>query len=174
MARRKATGQADGINWECLRCGFIIVRNSCPCKLEKLPPMYPAEAKRKAHGGGSKLEAKVAADLAALGLMEGCQRQYKFHPTRRWAADFAWNSDLVPTAYGGGRMYSRKIILEVNGGTYIRGRNRGAHSRGPRQRQDYCKWSEAALLGWVVLLVDSKDVREGRHVELVLRAMGRD
>lgn len=172
MARRKAAGQADGINWECLRCGFIIVRNSCPCKLEKLPPMYPAEAKRKAPGGGSKLEAKVAADLAALGLMEGCQRQYKFHPTRRWAADFAW-----PDAYYvlpcDTLARPCPFILEVNGGTYITGRGRGAHSRGPRQRQDYEKWSEAALLGWVVLLVDSKDVREGRHVELVMRAMGR-
>lgn len=117
---------------------------------------------RKATGGKSRLEEKVASDLRALGLMEGCQRQYRFHPTRKWAADFAWIAD------------DEKIILEVNGGTYIRGRNRGAHSRGPRQRQDYEKWTTASLMGWVVLLVDSKDVKEGRHVELVLRAMGRD
>jgi very-short-patch-repair endonuclease len=152
MARRKATGQADGINWECLRCGFIIVRNSCPCKLEELPPMYPAEAKRKAPGGGSKLEAKVAADLAARGLMEGCERQYKFHPTRKWAADFAWPDT--------------KVILEVNGGTYLQ----GAHSRGSRQRKDYEKWTSISLMGWRLILVDTVDVRKGIHVIRVLEA----
>jgi hypothetical protein len=125
----------------------------------------PKAKRRKA--GGSRLEAKVASDLAALGLMEGCERQYKFHPERRWLADFAWQGYF-------GKSFWRGIMLEVNGGTYMRGRNRGAHSRGPRQRQDYEKWSAASIMGWTLILVDSKDVREGKHVERVLQAMGRD
>ena len=67
----------------------------------------------------------------------------------------------------------KAIMLEVNGGTYLQGNLRGAHSRGARQREDYQKWSEASLLGWTLILVDSKDVKEGVHVERVLRAMGK-
>jgi hypothetical protein len=132
----------------------------------------PKAKRRKA--GGSQLEAKVASDLAALGLMEGCERQYKFHPERRWLADFAWENATVQCKLDAGWCYTKKIMLEVNGGTYMRGRNRGAHSRGPRQRQDYEKWSAASIMGWTLILVDSKDVREGKHVERVLQAMERD
>lgn len=119
-----------------------------------LPKVLRQAARRQQ---GSKLESKVASDLAALGLMEGCQKQYRFHPVRKWLFDFAWPS--------------RKIALEVNGGTYLRGSARAAHSRGPRQRQDYEKWSEAAILGWTVILVDAVDVRQRVHVDRVLRAM---
>ena len=115
-------------------------------------PKVNARAKT---GQGSKLEAKVAADLKALGLMDGCERQYRFHPERKWLVDFAW-----PLYW---------IALEVNGGTY----SGGSHSRGPRQRGDYEKWSELSLMGWTLILVDCKDVREGVPVERVLRALGR-
>jgi len=119
----------------------------------------------------SVLNEKVARDLKALGLMEGCEREYKFHPTRRWKADFAWDGLLIE--YKPGSFRGIKLMLEVNGGTYMQGKSRGAHSRGARQRDDYEKWSEASLMGWTVLLVDSKDVREGVHVERVLRALGK-
>ena len=121
-------------------------------------PKVNARAKT---GQGSKLEAKVAADLKALGLMDGCERQYRFHPERKWLVDFAWVLD--------DGMILRKVALEVNGGTY----SGGSHSRGPRQRGDYEKWSELSLMGWTLILVDCKDVREGVHVERVLRALGR-
>lgn len=107
----------------------------------------------------SKLEEKVARDLRALGLMEGCQTQYRFHPTRKWLIDFAFPE--------------RRVALEVNGGTYLQGKRRGAHSRPVRQRQDYEKWTTASLMGWTLLLVDSVDVKKGRHVELVLQALGK-
>lgn len=123
---------------------------------------------RKATGQKSKLEEKVWSDLVAMGLHEGCQRQYKFHPERQWKADFAWRACCEV-----GNWCNSPIILEVNGGTYIQGSARGAHSRGPRQRADYEKWSEASLLGWTLILVDSVDVKQGVHISRVLRAMGR-
>ena len=78
--------------------------------------------------------------------------------------DFAW-----PDACEVGYWINKPIALEVNGGTY----SHGSHSRGPRQRGDYEKWSELSLMGWTLILVDCKDVREGVHVERVLRALGR-
>lgn len=122
-------------------------------------PKVNARAKT---GEGSKLEAKVASDLKALGLMDGCERQYRFHPERRWLVDFAWPMFSIVKGIP-------PIALEVNGGTY----SHGSHSRGPRQRGDYEKWSELSLRGWTLILVDSKDVKEGVHVERVLMAMGR-
>jgi len=119
----------------------------------------------------SKLEAKVAFDLKALGLLDGCEQQYRFHTERRWLADFAWPD--ARRYYLDGDSDCFKIMLEVNGGTYMQGGKRGAHSRGPRQRADYEKWSEASLMGWTVILVDSVDVKQGVHVERVLRALGR-
>jgi len=107
----------------------------------------------------SKLEAKVAFDLKALGLLDQCEQQYKFHPTRKWLIDFAFPL--------------RRVALEVNGGTYLQGKARGAHSRGSRQRKDYEKWSCLSLMGWIVLLVDSADVRSGVHIDLVLKALGK-
>lgn len=114
----------------------------------------------------SKLEEKVASDLKALGLMDGCERQYRFHPTRKWLFDFAWPEAVIHGE-------PSRLALEVNGGTYLQGKFRGAHSRGNRQREDYCKWTEASLMGWTLILVDSVDVRKGIHVERVLRAMGK-
>jgi len=127
-------------------------------------PKVNARAKT---GQGSKLEAKVAADLKALGLMDGCERQYRFHPERKWKIDFAWPQCTVYDFDG--EPEPKHIALEVNGGTY----SHGSHSRGPRQRGDYEKWSELSLMGWTLILVDCKDVREGVHVERVLRALGR-
>ncbi len=127
-------------------------------------PKVNARAKT---GQGSKLEAKVAADLKALGLMDGCERQYRFHPERKWLVDFAW-APFQGTCWQCGKAPGG-VALEVNGGTY----SGGSHSRGPRQRGDYEKWSELSLMGWTLILVDCKDVREGVHVERVLRALGR-
>jgi len=100
-----------------------------------------------------KLENQAAQDIKDCQLDQGCKGQHEFHPRRKWAFDFAWPR--------------YKIALEVNGGTYMRGR----HSRGAGQRNDYEKWSEAAILGWLVILVDSKDVSKKVHIERIQRAM---
>lgn len=108
----------------------------------------------------SKLNAKVLYDLTALGLAEGLVTEYRFHPERRWLVDFSWPAE--------------KLALEVNGGTYLQGHRRGAHSRGGRQRKDYEKWTQLSLLGWKLILVDTVDVRQGEHVTRVMQAMGKD
>jgi hypothetical protein len=98
-------------------------------------------------------------------------------PERKWLADFAWpkwgirNGKAVCNL--GMDHIDTGIMLEVNGGTYLQGNRRGAHSRGSRQRKDYEKWSAASILGWTVILVDSVDVKKGVHVERVLQAMGK-
>jgi very-short-patch-repair endonuclease len=78
--------------------------------------------------------------------------EYRFHPTRRWRFDFAWPH--------------HKLALEVEGGVFIRGR----HSRGAGMVKDMEKYGEAAILGWRVLRVTPKQVRDGSALTLVERA----
>lgn len=112
-----------------------------------------ARPRKATHGTKSHLEAIVLSDLNAFGLSGGMKTQFRFHPVRKWLMDFAWPL--------------RKLALEVNGGTYMG----GAHSRGAGQRKDFEKWSEAGLLGWRVLHVDTVDVKHKVHVERVQRAL---
>lgn len=109
--------------------------------------------RRKEGSHQSHLEAQVAEDLRNTMLDQGCVPQHPITPKRKWALDFAWPK--------------YRIALEVNGGTY----NRGRHSRGTGQRNDYEKWSEASILGWLLILVDSKDVKKKVHIERIQRAM---
>ena len=63
------------------------------------------------------------------------EREYRFHPTRKWRADFA-------------HVESRTLI-EVEGGIYIAGG--GRHNRAAGFLADLEKYLEAALAGWRVV-----------------------
>jgi hypothetical protein len=94
----------------------------------------PKVSARAKTGQGSKLEAKVAADLKALGLMEDCQRQYRFHPTRKWMIDFFW--DTCEAGY----WINKPIALEVNGGTYMQGSSRRTERLEPKKHSCLQAW----------------------------------
>ena len=63
------------------------------------------------------------------------EREYRFHPTRKWRADFA-------------HVESRTLI-EIEGGIYIAGG--GRHNRAAGFLADLEKYLEAALAGWRVV-----------------------
>ena len=67
--------------------------------------------------------------------------EYKFHPTRKWRFDFAWQRK------GFSYQYAYKVALEVEGGTWMKG---GGHGRGSGYLRDMEKYNEAARLGWKV------------------------
>ena len=102
----------------------------------------------------SKLERIMAFHLKAAKIP--FEREYRFHPTRRWKMDFAW--PLV------------KVALEIHGGTFVR----GAHSRGARQRKDFEKQNAAHLAGWTVYLADTTMVKDGTALKLIEQAIPRD
>lgn len=62
-------------------------------------------------------------------------REHRFHPKRRWRADFAWPDQMV--------------MVECQGGTWVG----GAHVRGVGYDNDVKKHNVAILLGWRVLWV---------------------
>jgi len=68
------------------------------------------------------------------------EREYRFHPTRKWRADFA-------------HIESRTLI-EIEGGIYIRGR----HNRAAGFIADAEKYLEAFLAGWSVVRLTSEQI----------------
>jgi len=80
----------------------------------------------------SRLERRFLLYWQSLGG-PALEREFRFHPTRKWRADFA-------------HVESRTLI-EVEGGIYIQGR----HNRPQGFAADAEKYLEAALDGWRVL-----------------------
>jgi very-short-patch-repair endonuclease len=88
----------------------------------------------------SKLEEDLFQEMKLYGLPMP-ERQFRFHPTRRWAADFCF--------------VDAKIIVEVSGGLYVTGR----HNRGAQMEQEYEKINEAQKLGYRVFMFGPKACR---------------
>ncbi len=75
------------------------------------------------------------------GLAPDACAEFRFHPTRKWAADFA-----IPSA---------KILVEIDGGVWSGGR----HTRGAGFLGDCEKLNAAACLGYRVLRYQPKDCK---------------
>ena len=100
----------------------------------------------------SEHEEALAWQVAILDLPP-LEREYRFHPTRRWRFDFA-AVDL-------------QIGIEVEGGTWTGGR----HVRGSGFEADCEKYNAAALLGWRVLRFTGAMVNDGRAVATIEKAV---
>ena len=72
------------------------------------------------------------AELARQGLPLPAM-EYKFHPRRKWRADYAWPE--------------YRVLLEQEGGVWVGGR----HTRGKGFVADMKKYNAAAMLGFKVL-----------------------
>jgi very-short-patch-repair endonuclease len=101
---------------------------------------------------GSGLEQTLAAQLSHAGLPP-YQREFRFHPVRRWRLDFAWPA--------------HKLALEVEGGVFVRGR----HSRGVGYTADCEKGNALALLGWRVLRVTGAHIKSGQALQWATEAL---
>lgn len=89
----------------------------------------------------SRLEDKLESLAKYMGW--SFEKEYRFHPIRRWRFDFA---DL-----------DNKIGIECEGGAFINGR----HSRGTGMVKDTEKYNQATILGWRLLrYASSKQIDE--------------
>lgn len=83
-------------------------------------------------------------------------REYRFHQVRLWRFDLSF-----PRYH---------VAIEREGGTWTRGR----HVRGKGYANDCLKYSEAAVLGWIVLRLTSDMLtrkERGASLDLVRRAL---
>lgn len=99
----------------------------------------PTKKKAKAPAKRSHLEIRWAREWERQGGPELVE-EYKFHPTRRWRADFAH----LPT----------RTLIEIEGGAYG-----GRHTRGKGFVEDLDKYATAWLHGYTVLRIGAHQVR---------------
>lgn len=101
------------------------------------------------NGEASGLELAFARFAPALGIdLSEWERQYQFHPGRRWRFDFA-HPELM-------------IALEIDGGTARRGRSRHTSPKG--YQEDRRKINAATAAGWAVLVFTTQDLSEPQYV----------
>ncbi len=100
----------------------------------------------------SELERALAFALR-INNLDATEREYRFHPKRKWRVDFAWPEAM--------------LALEVEGGSW----NGGRHTRGKGFIADCEKYNEAALMGWRVLRVTGQHIADGTAVDWVRRAL---
>ena len=85
-------------------------------------------------------------------------RECRFHPTRRWRFDFAWES--------------LALAVEIEGVTYY-GKNKngtmklGRHQTGKGMESDCEKYGEAMKLGWTVYRCTQGMVKSGVAIETI-------
>lgn len=94
----------------------------------------------------SELEAALALLLRVeqqAGRLPLWQREFRFHPTRKWRFDFAWPEQMV--------------AVEVEGGIWSGGR----HTRGQGFEDDCIKYGEATAAGWQVYRATASLIDEG-------------
>jgi hypothetical protein len=89
----------------------------------------------------------VAADLPRP------EREFRFHPTRRWRFDFAWPDRL--------------LAVEVMGGVWSQGR----HTRGAGYTSDCQKQCEAVVRGWRILNVTGSMIQDGSALDYLTQLL---
>jgi very-short-patch-repair endonuclease len=83
--------------------------------------------------------------------ISGYDKEYQFHPTRKWRFDFAWPLE--------------KFAVEIEGGVWSGGR----HTRGKGFIEDCIKYNEAVMLGWRVIRVTTEMVKSGEAMAYIER-----
>ena len=142
-----------------------------PWNINDLPTQMRQEALQRLQGGGSPASVPAIKTsgrgsqapsrslwndltilLLANGLPPACS-EYKFCPSRRFRADFAWPD--------------HKLLLEVEGGVF----SRQAHGSISGLLRDIEKYSIAASLGWRVIRVLPADLLKTKTVELLKQSL---
>lgn len=103
----------------------------------------------------SMLEAILASHIEYTPLVPKPDREFRFHPVRKWRFDFAWPAPEL------------RIAVEVEGLTPQGGR----HQSMSGFRGDIEKYNAAALRGWLVLRFTDREIRRGIAIRTIQQAI---
>ncbi|MEV4848021.1 DUF559 domain-containing protein [Acinetobacter lwoffii] len=95
----------------------------------------------------SEGEVKLATALKALKI--DFEQEFKFHPERKWKADF--------------HLVGKKILVEVEGGIWSGGR----HTRGKGYLGDMEKYNAATMMGYQVIRFSTEQVKSGLAIQQI-------
>ncbi|NWK73769.1 hypothetical protein HYG93_05585 [Acinetobacter sp. SwsAc6] len=100
----------------------------------------------------NEFEAKLAMELQVLKIE--FEREFKFHPKRKWRADF--------------HLKGKMILVEVEGGIWSGGR----HTRGKGYIGDMEKYNAATMLGYQVIRFSTEQVKSGKAIQQIEKMIG--
>lgn len=100
----------------------------------------------------SEGEVKLATALRALKI--DFEQEFKFHPERKWKADF--------------HLVGKKILVEVEGGIWSGGR----HTRGKGYIGDMEKYNAATMMGYQVIRFSTEQVKSGLAIQQIEKMVG--
>ena len=106
----------------------------------------------KTQRGESIGESTLANQLRVLKI--SFEQEYKFHPKRKWRADF--------------HIMGKKILVEVEGGVWSGGR----HTRSKGYIADMEKYNAAVVMGYQVLRFCTEQVKSGLAVQQIETMVG--
>lgn len=115
-----------------------------------------ARAVRFGTGRQAREPSKIEAELMLQMRLESIptpEREYRFHPTRMWRADFGWPD--------------KRLLVECEGGVWIRGR----HTTGQGFVADVEKYNAAVLLGYRLLRFTADMVKSGAAITMIREAL---
>ena len=108
----------------------------------------------KVKGEKVQSEGEVILATALRALQIEFEQEFKFHPTRKWRADF--------------HLKGKKILVEVEGGIWSNGR----HTRGKGYLGDLEKYNAATMMGYQVIRFSTEQVKSGKAIEQIEKMVG--
>lgn len=95
-----------------------------------------------------KAQANTLLEIHMTELRIKWQAEYKFHPTRKWRADY---------------LLGKSVLVEIEGGAYTQGR----HTRGAGFEADCMKYNAAISLGYRLYRFTTQQVLSGKAREFL-------
>lgn len=116
----------------------------------------PVKTKKKAQKPAKQQLRDVFTVICKTDLKEVCEKEFKFHPVRKWRFDYAFPE--------------HKIALEVEGGVWTGGR----HTSSVGFLNDMEKYNTATLMGWRVFRTTPDDLYRKKTLDLIKNAINGD
>lgn len=109
---------------------------------------------KKAKGAKVVSEGEAVLSLQLKALKIEFEQEFKFHPKRKWRADF--------------HLVEKRILVEVEGGIWSGGR----HTRGKGYIGDMEKYNSATMLGYQVIRFSTEQVKSGLAIQQIEKMIG--
>ena len=119
-------------------------------------PKSKPKRKSKCQPRGAKVvsEGESTLSLQLKALKIEFEQEFKFHPKRKWKADF--------------HIVGQKILVEVEGGSWSGGR----HTRGKGYIGDMEKYNSATMMGFQVIRFSTEQVKSGLAIKQIEKMVG--
>jgi hypothetical protein len=121
--------------------------------------------RRELGGVKSPAETLLAVQLEQAGIP--FEREYRFHPERKWRADFALSDPDHWEMFGPMASFIT-LLIEIDGGSWL---PKGRHTTGKGFAADCEKMNAAAELGYRVLRYVPAQVESGEALEQIRRIL---